>query len=389
MRKFGAGCLALLGPCLGVPALAQDGTSLRGFDVSGDYTADAILISGRQTKDQAYVLDNLNLQVDVDLEAVAGWQGAQFHVHFLNNLGAMPNNRAGTLQGVDNIEVGAQRFRVFEAWLEQSLGSRTSLRAGLYDLNSEFYANDAAGLLLAPAFGVGSEISATGPNGPSIFPSTALAVRLEHRFGKDGFVRAAALNANARTLGDPGGVDFDFDDGLLLIAEAGVEAGFKATAGVWTYSRDQDPVVTPPDDLPLRRRTAQGAYAIFEHPIANRDEENEVTGFVRVGVSDGHTTVFRGGWQAGVLFAAPIPGRPLGALSIGANQAFVSHAYRAALTATGVPAATAETQIEVTYSDVVFGRIGIQPDVQLIFDAGGERDRPVVLVSGLRFTVEF
>lgn len=389
MWKSGLSCLAPLGVCLSVPAVANDEPSARGFEVSGDYTADAILISDKGAKDQAYGLDNLNLQVDVDLGRVAGWQGAQVHVHFLNNLGGMPNNRAGTLQGVDNIEVATQRFRVFEAWIEQSIGPRTTLRAGLYDLNSEFYANDAAGLLLAPAFGVGSEISATGPNGPSIFPSSALAARVEHRFGRDGFMRVGVLNANARTLGDPGGVDFDFDEGLLLIAETGVEASFKATAGVWTYTRDQDEVVTPSGDGPLRRSAAQGAYAIFEHPIANRDQDNEVTGFVRVGVSDGHTTVFRGGWQAGVLFEAPFPGRPLGALSIGANQAFVSHAYRDALAATGIPPASAETQLEVTYTDVIFGRIGIQPDMQIIVDAGGERNRPLVIVSGLRFTFEF
>ena len=80
---------------------------------------------------------------------------------------------------MNNIEVAETRFKVYEAWIEQGFGDgRVSLRAGLYDLNSEFYTNDAAGALIAPPFGIGSELSATGPNGPSIFPSTALAVRL-------------------------------------------------------------------------------------------------------------------------------------------------------------------------------------------------------------------
>ena len=101
----------------------------------------------------------------------------------LNNSGGAPNDVAGTLQGVDNIEVRTPRLRLFELWLEQSLGP-ASVRAGLYNLNSEFYADDAAGQLLAPAFGIGSELAATGPNGPSIFPSTALGVRLNVDLGK-------------------------------------------------------------------------------------------------------------------------------------------------------------------------------------------------------------
>ena len=98
----------------------------------------------------------------------------------LNNSSGMPNGDAGTAQGVDNIEVSRHRTRLFEAWVQQDFaGAAASVRAGLYDLNGEFYANDSAGLLIAPAFGISSELAATGANGPSVFPSTALAMRLK------------------------------------------------------------------------------------------------------------------------------------------------------------------------------------------------------------------
>ena len=87
-----------------------------------------------------------------------GWRGASAHIDVLNNSGGIPNDDIGTLQGVDNIEVLSQRLRLFEAWVEQAWGD-TSIRAGLYDLNSEFYSNDSAGLLMAPAFGIGSEVA--------------------------------------------------------------------------------------------------------------------------------------------------------------------------------------------------------------------------------------
>ncbi len=110
----------------------------------------------------------------------------------------MPSDDAGTAQGVDNIEVSRQRARLFEAWVQQSFaGDKASVLAGLHNLNSEFYANDSAGLLIAPAFGIGSELAATGPNGPSIFPSTALAARVKWAPREDLYLQAAALNASA------------------------------------------------------------------------------------------------------------------------------------------------------------------------------------------------
>jgi len=99
--------------------------------------------------------------------------------------------------------------------------------------------------LIAPPFGIGSELSATGPNGPSIFPSTALAVRLNAHIGK-GYARFAVINAEAGTIGDEGGIQPFGRDGVLLIGEAGINTNGKIAVGAWTYSKKQ-PTVSPPD----------------------------------------------------------------------------------------------------------------------------------------------
>ncbi|WP_165324709.1 carbohydrate porin [Rhizorhabdus phycosphaerae] len=361
----------------------------RAIDISADYTADVVEVLGRRTNHNTYWLDNLNITADADLDRLVGWQGGALHVHVLNNFGGMPNNAAGTLQGVDNIEVPSQRLRLFEAWLEQGIGENTTVRAGLYDLNSEFYANDAAGTLTAPAFGVGSEISATGPNGPSIFPSTALAVRVEHRFDGNGVIRFAAMNAHANTVGDPGGVDFKFHDGLLLIGEAGIERDLELTVGVWAYTRRQDDIyAVDGDGAPLRRK-AHGAYVIFEHPLGGQEGPGAAKAFFRAGVSDGRTTPFRGGWQAGITIAQPIASRPDGVFSIGANQGYLSKGYRASLRDGGTRSTAAETALEVTYADMLFGKLGVQPILQLVLDPGGEKSRGPVGVFGMRFSIGF
>lgn len=359
------------------------------LDISADYVIDAVAVSGRGLDGDAWYLDNLDVTATVDLAPLVGLRETVVHLHILNNLGGNPNNRAATLQGIDNIEVPGQRLRIFELWAERRLGPRTTIRAGLYDLNSEFYANDAAGLLLAPAFGVGSEIAATGPNGPSIFPSTAMAARIDHRLGDTAYVRMAVLNAAAGTLGDPHGVDFSFDHGALLIAEAGLERRGRFALGIWGYS-DRQPDTRRVDarGLPAGAR-ARGVYAVAEWPVRTWSDERALTAFVRAGASDGRTTPFRGGWQAGLLWTGAFRDRPESAISIGANQGVLAKPWRRNLRDLGTRTAWAETAFELTASDRLAPHLTLQPDLQFVLDPGGDRDRGPALVSSLRVVLDF
>lgn len=358
------------------------------FKLSGSYTADlAGTVSGGLAK-RGRMLDDLQVFGDLDLDKAVGWKGASAHFELLNNSGAMPNDDAGTLQGVDNIEVTRQRARLFEAWVEQGFGDKASIRAGLYDLNSEFYANDSAGLLLAPAFGIGSELAATGPNGPSIFPSTALAVRVRWTPNEHVYAQAAALNANAGVLGDPGGVRTSFDNGLLLIAEAGWQGRGKVAFGTWRYTDKQDDIrfLAPSGDP--APATAQGAYVLLERHLTGDVDVRKTTAFARLGVSDGDTTAFRGGWQAGVLVEHVFESRPDSAFSIGVNQVFLSGKYRDNAIDAGLGLRRSESAIEVTYSDKI-GPVTIQPDLQYVKDPGADAGVGHALVAILRVGVEF
>jgi porin len=356
----------------------------------GGYTADvAGVVSGGLAK-RGRVLDDLQIGADVDLEQAVGWKGAKAHVMLLNNSGAMPNDDAGTLQGVDNIEVTRQRARLFEAWVEQSFGDKGSVLVGLYDLNSEFYANDSAGLLLGPAFGIGSELASTGPNGPSIFPSTALSARVRWTPNEHVYAQAAVINADAGVLGDPGGVCTRFEQGLLTIAEAGWQGRGKVAFGAWRYTKKQADIrAVTPEGHPAAR-TAQGAYVLLERQLTGEGEAavRKTTAFARLGLSDGDTTAFRGGWQAGLLVEHVFESRPDSAFSIGANQAFLTGKFRANAFDEGQRLTRAESAIEVTYSDKI-GPVTIQPDLQYIRDPGADGGVGHALVATVRFGVAF
>lgn len=381
--------LALLGLGLGAallsqPAFAEDSA----WTLAATYTADvAGPVSGGVSQAGRF-LDNLMIEGDLDLDEAVGWAGATAHLSLLNNSGGAPNDLAGTLQGIDNIEVARPRGKVYEAWVQQAFG-RASVRAGLYDLNSEFYTTEAAGLLIAPPFGIGSELAATGPNGPSIFPSTALGLRIRIAPSDTTYVQAAAINAKAGVIGDPSGVDTDFSQGALVAAEAGWTGRGKVAAGLWRYTRDQGDIVDLDPAGQPARRAAAGAYLLVEQPLRRaQGEVRAVAGFLRLGVSDGDTTPFKGGAQAGLLMTQVFGGRPDSALSVGVAYGGLSDKFQQTLAGGGLSAASSESTLELTYADKVASRVTLQPSLQYVVHPGGDRDAEAAAVLALRVSID-
>jgi porin len=367
-------------------AVAQDAPTTP-IKLDGRYIADVVHVTQGANGARTYVLHDAELAVEFDFDSLLGAKGLTAGTHLLATAGGRPNDAAGTLQGIDNVEVGRHRAKLYEAWIEQALaGDRVSLRLGLTDLNADFYQNDSAGLLMAPAFGIGSELASTGPNGPSIFPSTALTARVSVRLGKTGYARAAIVDAKSGVIGDPDGIDFGMRHGALLIAEAGSTRAGKLAAGVWRYTRRQDDVYATDLGGDPRKRISTGAYLLADQKIAGSDGQ-AVNLFLRAGISDGNTTPFRGGFQAGLLIEAPIKGRPESSVSFGVQQGLLARGYRDALADAGLHAQPAEWGLELTYSDKLTPFLTLQPDLQYVRRAYTQGDRRGTVVLGLRVTI--
>lgn len=382
-------CSASLIVMMGQSASAQTVSGQGAWSHEVTYTADVTGVVRGGAVRAGKALDNLDVILDGDLERLVGWRGASIHAYLLNNSGGAPNDVAGTLQGVDNIEVGRPRARLYELWIKTSFADgRGSTLIGLYDLNSEFYSTEASGLLLAPPFGIGSELASTGPNGPSIFPSTALAirVRLEGEAGR--YIQAAALNAHGGTLGDPDGPSTNLDSGAILIAETGIGASWRLAAGAWVYTdRQPDLRDLNLNGAPLVSK-ARGGYLLAEYPFIDGGEAGRsVRGFVRIGLSDGDTTPFKSGFQAGVLVEKVFASRPDSAFSVGVQRAVLSSKQRANMRDEWLTPDDAESGLEFTYSDKITPRLTLQPDLQVIRRAGGERDARNVVIAALRVTI--
>ena len=235
--------------------------------LTGEYILDAVAVARGADTGVRYV-DLAKLTAEIDLDAAAGWQGAQFVAQGIAGTRQRPNDLAGTMQGINNSEVPRNRVKLYQLYLAQKLADwPVTFRAGFIDLNAEFYSNGAAGLLIALAFGIGSELAATGPNGPAIFPSTELTASVRVEPSADTYAAFAVVNAEAGVLGDVGGMEPLLKEGALLVGEAGWTGSGKVALGAWSYTRRQDDIrLFDAAGDPLRRR-AQGAYVLLEWPV--------------------------------------------------------------------------------------------------------------------------
>jgi len=359
-----------------------DDTGERPFSIEGSYVADVDGVVDGPQRGARYV-DLLRIDATADLERIAGWHGARAVFTFEAGTGAQPNALAGTVEGFDNAETSLDRPRLFQAYIQQDFGSAAQVKAGFVDLNADFYSTQSSGLLIAPPFGIGSELAASGPNGPSIFPSTAPTLALRLKPAADFYLGLAAISAEARVLGDPGGPAPLLRQGALLIGEAGWTGGGRRIAlGAWRYTRRQDDLHdTDPAGTPLARR-AWGVYGLVEQPLGGT-----ATAFLRGGVSDGRTTTFGGSVQTGVLVGPVFAGRPSSRFSAGFHAGFLGGAYRASMADAQVPQRHAEYGWELTYEDQLSSWLTVQPDMQVVRDPAmvpGSRD---AVIFALRLTL--
>ena len=345
------------------------------------YTADVWrAASGGVARGTRY-LDNFDVLAEADLDALVGWKGATGFVYGLYNNGRSLNALMGDAQVASNIETGVQAFRVYEAWIDQKIGDRASLRVGLYDLNSEFDALDAAALLMGSAHGIGTDFSQSGENGPSIFPVTSLAARVAVDLDPRWTVRAAVLDA---VPGDPArpkrtAIRLSNGDGALLVGEVQRKLGDgKLIAGYWRYT-------APFDRIDGRRgRGNGGVYLRGEHHLSHEagDAGQGLAGFFRLGIADGAINQFGGFASGGLTYAGAIPGRDEDRIGVAIATAFTSKSYRLATNAE-----CAEIAVELTYRAPVTNFLTVQPNVQYVVGPNADPALRDALAFGFRVEI--
>jgi porin len=230
---------------------------------------------------QAYGLDNLDVKLALDGEKIAGLKGSSGLLYVLSNRGGKPVVQGDHSAGLDNIETpaGGNTTKLYQAWIQQTfLDERLSVLAGLYDLNSEFYVTESSSMFIQPVYGIGAEMAGTGQNGPSIFPTTSMALRVKAE-AAGYYLQAVTLDGVPGDPNNPHGthVQFNKGDGALNVIEGAIPLSAAAHAhdnklalGVWRYTARFDDLIAVDGNGNPVKRVSHGYYAMMEKVLRYR-----------------------------------------------------------------------------------------------------------------------
>ena len=395
---------------------AEQAPAVRWLTPSLTYDGAAVVnLRGGARTGSTYV-GNLHLKLSANGEA-RSLPGTSAFADVLTIHGGRPSLLAGDAQGVSNIE-GQRGTQIEELWVQHNFeASSVSLLAGIYDLNSEFYRLQAAGLFLNSSFGIGAEFAGSGVEGPSIFPRTSAGVRVAFKPADGVLVRAAVLDGVPVARPDGSRRLFEGGDGVLVIGEVALLSRPAATAtagqgsgrdrigrfsslaayddklafGAWRYSaRYADLSDTDANGQALSRRGSAGFYALAERLLWSSEGSNRrVSAFAQAGGADARTNRFGSRFGAGIGGSGwhlMNEGDQFGAsVTRAANGAHYARSQAAQNSATD----RSETTFELTFLTQVSKHLAVQPDLQYVVRPGTNPSTPNAWVVQLRFEISF
>lgn len=378
-----------LSAMLGLDSALND----RGIAIEAVLTSDFLYNARGGLRRDGTILGNFDLTFELDTAKAGGWKGGTFFVYGLGNWnsGGFISDITGDLQVTSNIEA-SQAVRLYEAWYEHRFAAdRFSVLLGLHDFNSEFDATEYGSMFINSSFGVSADIAQTAP---SIFPTTALALRVRVQPTEDSYLLAAVYDGKP---GDPYDsrrttIKLTKDDGIFAALETGLahgEAGradyYKLGVGGWLQTAEVENF-----DGEFYDRNF-GIYLIGEKTLFTEcDGAQGLGAFVQFGYADEDRNRLAYYWGAGLRYVGLIPGRDRDEAGVAVASAwngadFVGYSRRVAST----PVERTETVIEAAYRAEVLPGVILQPDLQYIINPSMDPELDNALQLGIRLEMSF
>lgn len=394
--------------CLSVPTTALAADDAGSTTMAASYDGAAISnLDGGVNRSSTYV-GNLHIRALSDLERAFGWSDTRFFIDALWIHGGRPDARVGDALGVSSI-AGPPGVQIEELWVERNFATTdVSLLAGLYDVNSEFYRVQSAGLFLNSAFGIGPEFSQSGIEGPSIFPRTSVGARFAWKPTANSVLRTAVLDGVPLIRPNDHLDLFAKGDGLEYIAEVALfdrpveqdapgdrrvrigrnamlpAYGGKIAIGAWHYTT----LLNRFDRSSAKGRGTSGAYVVGDQTLA-RDAtipDRRLSAFLQLGIADDRTNRFGSYLGVGLVAAGPIRARPEDELGLSVAIARNGSAYQEATSPPG-GAARVEATVELTYLAQATTWLAVQPDLQYVIHPNTDRGLSNAVVFTIRFEI--
>ncbi|MFP4527469.1 MAG: carbohydrate porin [Candidatus Kapaibacterium sp.] len=372
-----------------------------GFTIEAVYTGEIWGIASGPVDKKAIYCDNWDIIFNFDMEKLVGWDGATLQAYFLGNYGGVPGEVAGMTQGISNI-AAPNTFKLFNLFYEQLLfNDDLSIMIGTIDLNTQFDTKVFASLFINPSHGIGVDWAQSGENGPSIFPTASLGLRLRFSPIEHIFVQAIVLDGVPGDPDNPYGthIILDPDDGLLVSAKfcyvtgkcceiSGLlqdleKAYTKFGVGFWYYTDNYKYII---DHI-----TNWGFYAIMEQELfAEKLDAGQGLGlYARIGVADdleNQMNYFIGG---GLVYTGLFSGRDEDQIGIAIASGHNSYLYRNSRRMAGEIVDPFEHNLELTYKYQLTPYLALQPNIQYCISPTDLEAPAEVLVGGMRLEVVF
>jgi porin len=350
---------------------------------------------------------SVHFQLLADGGVLAGKPELKFYVDVLNTHGGQPSGLVADVQGVSNVAAPAYT-RVYEAWAQYSLPD-ASVLIGRFDLNSEFYRLSSSSLFLNSSFGSGPEFSQSGPAGASVYPDTAVGVRVSYKPDPTVIIRVALMDgAPVERPAGQGGI-FSSADGIFLMSEIALltrpgeesKPGAlrsligrmsslppyedKVALGGWYYTTSvSDLSEHDAQGAPLQNEGSGGGYVLFDQRLFE-DGTSRVNGFLQLGWGDPRSERVASYIGLGLAATGLVVDRPNDQSGISlAIAGSGSHFQRAALQA-GQNYSVNEVTLEGTYIWQAADWLALQPDVQFVMRPGAAPGLGNALVFQLEF----
>ncbi|MFA6133100.1 MAG: carbohydrate porin [Phycisphaerae bacterium] len=334
-----------------------------------------------------------DLELTFDLEKLAKIPGGSVYVLGEGSWsnGIDPSS-VGSIFGVNGDVIGTIPIQVSELWYEQSfLNEKVIIRAGKIDLTGGFeckgcpvafdgshYANDQTTQFLNGAL----------VNNPTIpFPWQGLGAAAYVTPVDFWYVAAGAGDAEADARETGFNTAFHGSDRFFSIYETGlmpeIPSGKGDLRGAYRVGMWLDPRQERLDGEGYRNDNI-GVYTSCDQMVLKEKNDKEDTqglaAFFRWGSAPAQTSVIRCFWSVGAQYQGLLPDRDNDIVAFGVAQGNISPAADLE--------ASHETALELYYNIEVTPWLHISPDVQYIFNPGGDAGNDAVVV-GMRVLIAF
>lgn len=314
----------------------------------------------------------IDMYLDSDLSKYSSIRGdLRIHYTHINQ----PDNRGnpGDTQGTSNIQAPEQIDRLTDLYYQHHLSDTQALLVGIHDISTEFNITDSSLNFLNGSFGTGTEFASAGPNGPSIYPLSAVGIRHLGQINNEWSVRSGLYDANPGDASTYRSLHSDVgnQNGYLLLSELAFKTEErKWVLGGWGLTKKQDFIEDEEAESP-RTGSSYGAYSLYEQKIGQSS-----AAFFRYGFANEKVTSVKSNSALGIIHKGLIQ-RKRAQDEIGLGLTQIDFAQDL----------SNETAFELYYQFEPVSAIILRPDVQFVKNPSGSNEIDDAWVMGLRTIV--